>query len=221
MSRDSSTPTVSIVVPTRARADYLRVTLASIAPQAARAGAELIVVDDAGASEQGQRLTERFGGRYQPHPHPLGLNVARNTGVAHSTGELVVFVDDDVSVHEEWLAALLAAARAHPETEVFTGPIVPHLEGSPPHSCGREAAPITALDLGPKDTRTRYAWGANMAIRRRALERIGPFDVSLEHGGDEQEWQERLSADRTSRERSDDGVREQDCGADSSGGLVL
>jgi hypothetical protein len=32
-----------------------------------------------------------------------------------------------------------------------------------------------------------------MAIRRLALERVGPFDVSLEHGGDEQEWQERLA----------------------------
>ena len=33
-----------------------------------------------------------------------------------------------------------------------------------------------------------------MTIRRAALERVGPFDVSLEHGGDEQEWQERLRA---------------------------
>jgi hypothetical protein len=33
-----------------------------------------------------------------------------------------------------------------------------------------------------------------MAIRRDALERVGPFDVSLEHGGDEQEWQDRLRA---------------------------
>ncbi len=31
-----------------------------------------------------------------------------------------------------------------------------------------------------------------MAIRRSALERVGPFEESLEHGGDEQEWQDRL-----------------------------
>jgi GT2 family glycosyltransferase len=31
-----------------------------------------------------------------------------------------------------------------------------------------------------------------MAVRRAALERVGPFDVALEHGGDEQEWQERM-----------------------------
>ncbi len=150
------------------------------------------MVDDAGATEEARALAERFGARYEPHPRPLGLNVARNTGVERSSGELAVFVDDDVEVCEGWLDALLVAAREHPEQEVFTGPIRARLEGSPPHSCGREGPPITSLDLGSEDTLTRYAWGANMAIRRAALEHIGPFDVSLEHGGDEQEWQERL-----------------------------
>jgi GT2 family glycosyltransferase len=175
--------------------DYLRVALSSIAAQATKAEAELIVVDDAGPSEEARALAERFGARYEPHPGPLGLNVARNTGVERSTGELVVFVDDDVEVCEGWLDALLTAAREHPRQEVFTGPIVPRLEGSPPHSCGREGPPITALDLGIDDIPTRFAWGANMAIRRAALDRIGPFDVSLEYGGDEQEWQERLGDD--------------------------
>ncbi len=151
------------------------------------------MVDDAGPSEEGRRLAERFGARYEPHARPMGLNVARNTGVERSAGELVVFVDDDVEVCDGWLPALLAAARAHPDVEVFTGPIRPRLEGSPPRTCGREAPPITSLDLGPENTRARYAWGANMAIRRAALQRVGPFDVSLEHGGDEQEWQERLN----------------------------
>jgi hypothetical protein len=195
MSCEPNSPSASIVVPTRARLDYLRVALASIAPQTSRADAELIVVDDAGPSEEARSLAERFGARYEPHPHPLGLNVARNTGVERSTGELVVFVDDDVEVRDGWLDSLLTAAREHREPEVFTGPILPRLEGSPPHSCGREGPPITALDLGPEDTPARFAWGANMAIRRGALERIGPFDVSLEHGGDEQEWQERLRAE--------------------------
>jgi GT2 family glycosyltransferase len=194
MALVSNEPSVSIVIPTRMRPDYLEVALGSIAPQAGAAKAELMVVDDAGPSTQIRTLAERAGARYEPHTHPLGLNVARNTGVERSTGELVVFVDDDVQVCDGWLPALLDAARAHPDVEVFTGPIRARLEGSPPRSCRREGAPITTLDLGPVNTSTRYAWGANMAIRRRALERIGPFDTSLEYGGDEQEWQERLAS---------------------------
>ncbi len=192
--RAPAPPPASIVVPTRARPDYLRVALASIAPQASAAGAEVVVVDDAGASEQARRLANRFGARYEAHPRASsGLNVARNTGVARTEGELVVFVDDDVEIGEGWLAALLRAAHEHPQVDVFTGPIRPRLEGTPPRSCGREQAPITSLELGPDDTWTRFAWGANMTIRRAALDRLGPFDVSLEHGGDEQEWQERLA----------------------------
>ncbi|HEV3320996.1 MAG TPA: glycosyltransferase family 2 protein [Solirubrobacteraceae bacterium] len=191
-------PTASIVIPTRARLGYLEVALASIAPQAAAAGAELLVVEDDRPSPATRALAERFGAGYLHHARPLGLNAARNTGVAHARGELLVFVDDDVEVRPGWLGALLGAARAHPHAQVFTGPIRPRLEGRAGwsrHSCGREGPPITSLDLGPRDTDSvRYAWGANMTVRREALERVGPFDAALELYGDEQEWQERLLA---------------------------
>jgi GT2 family glycosyltransferase len=188
-------PSASIVIPTRQRLPYLEVALASIAPQAALAGAEIVVVDDDGESQGARELAERFGARYEPHPRPLGLNVARNTGVERSGGELLVFVDDDVRVCPGWLAALIEAARAHPGVEVFAGAITARLEGPAPRSCGRERPPVTTLELGERDTETSFAWGANMAIRRAALTRVGAFDVSLEHGGDEQEWQERLRGD--------------------------
>lgn len=194
-SSDAAIPPASVVIPTRARPHYLEVALASIAPQARAAGAEILVVDDAGPSSALRELAERFGARYEPHARPLGLNVARNTGVERSRGELVAFVDDDVEVRPGWLQALLDAARSHPYTQVFTGPIRPRLEGRAPRSCGREGPPVTALDLGERDTdAVRYAWGANMAVRRDALRRVGPFDSSLRDAGDEQEWQDRLAA---------------------------
>jgi hypothetical protein len=186
----------SIVIPTRNRNSYLEVALASIIPQAAEAGAEVVVVDDSGPSSTARELVRGFGARYEPHPQPLGLNAARNTGVERSNGTLVVFVDDDIRAADGWLRALLDAARESPQTDVFTGPIRANIEGFRLRTCGREGPPITSLDLGREDTDTRYAWGANMTIRRGALERVGPFDVSLEGAGDEQEWQDRLSAER-------------------------
>jgi GT2 family glycosyltransferase len=191
-SPEADAPPASIVIPTKARLPYLEVALSSIAPQAAAAGAEVLVVDDAGASAATRELAERHSAQYQPNGSRHGLNGARNTGVRATRGELVVFVDDDIRALDGWLAALLAAAGEYPEVDVFTGPVTARLEGRAPHTCGRERPPITTLELGPEDTPTRYAWGANMAIRRSALERIGPFEESLEHGGDEQEWQNRL-----------------------------
>ncbi len=189
-------PTASIVIPTRERLPYLRVTLESVCGQAAEQGAEILVVDDAGESAPARELAERFGARYEPHASPIGLNGARNTGVERSTGPLVVFLDDDVRAREGWLAALLGAASEHPGTDVFAGRITARLEGRAPRSCGRERPPITTLDLGEHDVLTPFAWGSNMAIRRSALERVGRFDVTLREGGDEQEWQERALAQR-------------------------
>ncbi|MHB1858971.1 MAG: glycosyltransferase family 2 protein [Solirubrobacteraceae bacterium] len=183
----------SIIVPTRDRADYLRTALASVAPQARRLGCELLVIDDSGTSSA-CGVAASADARCIAHPRPLGLNAARNTGVEASSGELVILLDDDVQACDGWLDAFLDGAREHVEVEVFAGAIVPCLEGNPPRSCGREGPPLTALQLGERDVPVRFAWGANMAIRRGALQRIGLFDSSINGQGDEQEWQERLQA---------------------------
>jgi GT2 family glycosyltransferase len=183
----------SIVVPTRARPGYLDVTLASIAPQAAAAAAEVIVIDD-GNTEGTRAVAERHGARYIAHDAPRGPNAARNSGIAASSGEVIVLVDDDVFAPEGWLRALLDAVAAHPDHEAFGGPIRPQLEGVRFRACGREGPPITFLDLGPADREAEFVWSANMAVRRSALDRVGPFDPGLDIYGDEEEWQRRLRA---------------------------
>src|SRR4051812_41146406 len=109
-------PTASIVVPTRGRPGYLDVALASLAPQARAAGAELLVVLD-GPDAESAAVARRHGARAVAHAAPRGLNAARNTGLANAGGELVAFVDDDVDAPTGWLAALLAGAGAHPDAD--------------------------------------------------------------------------------------------------------
>ncbi len=185
-------PTATIIVPTRRRAGYLDVALASIAPQAAAAGAELLVVDD-GPDEATAAAARRHGARYVAHPASRGLNAARNSGIDAAAADLLVFVDDDVEVRPGWLDALLAAdAAAEPAVGVLTGPIHARLEDHRLRSCGRERAPITTQDHGTRDRDVASAWGANMTVRRAALARAGRFDESRELYGDEQEWQQRL-----------------------------
>ena len=187
-------PTASIIVPTRRRAGYLDVALASIAPQAAAAGAELIVVDD-GPDEAARAAAQRHGARYVAHPASRGLNAARNSGIDAAQADLLVFVDDDVEVRPGWLAALLAAdATAKPAVGVLTGPIHARFEDHRLRSCGRELPPITTQDHGAHDRDVDSAWGANMTLRRAAIARAGRFDESRELYGDEQEWQGRLRA---------------------------
>jgi GT2 family glycosyltransferase len=185
-------PPASLLFPTRRRREYLAVALASVAPQAAARGAEIVVVEDDPADPETERLVTGHGGRYLAHGAPRGINVARNTAIDAAGGALLCFLDDDVEAWPGWLDALLEAAGAHPDHEAFGGPIRPRLEGARLRACGREPLPITSLDLGPEDRDAEFAWGANLAVRRSALERIGRFDPALGGAGDEEDWQRRL-----------------------------
>jgi GT2 family glycosyltransferase len=185
-------PIASIVIPAYGSPDYLDVTVASIAPQAQTAGAEVIVVSD-GPEAGNAAVAERHHVRLVTLPEHAGLNIARNAGIDAAAADLIVFVDQDVDAPIGWLDAVIAGAQAHPEVQVFGGPIRARLEAGRP-ACGRHSLPITTLDAGPTDRDVPLVWGANMTIRRSAFQRIGRFDAALSGRGDEEEWLLRYTA---------------------------
>jgi glycosyltransferase involved in cell wall biosynthesis len=186
-------PVVSVVVPTRDRAGYLDVTLASLADQDFAEPYEVIVVDD-GSRDETPQVVARRGVRSLVHDPPRGPNAARNEGARVAESDLIALVDDDVFAPPSWLRELVEGARRHADAHAFGGPIRARLEGPAPRSCGRELPPITTLDLGSDDVETELVWSANMLLRRAALELAGGFDESLPTGGDEEEWLRRLAA---------------------------
>jgi len=182
---------VSVIVPTRGRPAYLEAALASIVPQAVAAGGEVVVVADVREADV-VSVVRRHGARLVAHPAP-GANAARITGMAATDADLLVLVDDDVEAPPSWLAALLAAADAHPGWDVIGGPIVPRLEGARARGCGRDRPPVTGLDLGPRDVEAAAVWTANLLVRRSALALAG-LDPDHAFYGEEEEWQRRLRA---------------------------
>jgi glycosyltransferase involved in cell wall biosynthesis len=188
------TPAVTVVVPTRGRSAYLEVTLDSLLRQRARTPHEILVVDD-GSTDATREVAERAGVRCVSHGERRSLNAARNTGIREGRGALIALVDDDVEAPPGWLDALARGAERNPDAEAFGGPIRARFEGGGPRSCGREDPPITTLDLGPEDREAEVVWGANLAVRRSAVERVGWFDERIVRPhGDEEEWLERLRA---------------------------
>jgi glycosyltransferase involved in cell wall biosynthesis len=190
----------SVIVPTRGRPEYLRVTLQSLAAQDLDPGAYEVVVVDDGPSAQTLTVTRQVAAgsparlEYVQREGVPGLNSARNTGIAAAQSDLIVFVDDDVEAPPEWLRELLAGRERHPEAHAFGGPIRLRLEGSRLPLCGRESPPLTTLDAGSADREIELVWGANMALDRRALELAGTFDPGVPYGFDEDMWERRLRA---------------------------
>lgn len=192
-------PSATVAIPTAGRPGYLDHTLRSVVPQARELNADVVVVDD-GPSAETRETAERFGARCVTYPRRRGLNAARNAAIAATDAELICFLDDDVEVAPGWLAALVDAAAADPRIDALGGPLDPWLEGRNDHPAhpddpGRSAGPaISALRLDPDvDQDTDRLWGANLAVRRSAIERIGGFDPShTMPSGDEEEWLTRL-----------------------------
>lgn len=83
---------IAVIVPTFNRAEYLREALASVMAQE-RPADEIIVVDD-GSKDHTALVCQEFPCRYLPNAHK-GLSAARNTAMAVTDAELLVFLDDD------------------------------------------------------------------------------------------------------------------------------
>jgi glucosyl-dolichyl phosphate glucuronosyltransferase len=116
-----------------------------------------------------------------------GVSYARNAGVRESRGDVVAFMDDDVTVDQGWLWNLTAALQGG-EWAGAGGRIIPVWQCSPPHwlSIGGPHAlgPFVAFDrgseAGPLD---EPPFGANMAFRREVFERHGGFRTDLGRSG--------------------------------------
>ena len=121
MLRDPLSDRVSIIVPTRNRVSLLREALRSALAQT-WSDLETVVVDDASTDQTRDMVRTEFPDvRLAGHDVPRGPAGARNAGIEVSSGDWVVFLDDDDLLHPEHVEALVTAARGLPKEDVVSG----------------------------------------------------------------------------------------------------
>ena len=116
---------MTVAICTRDRTEDLAICLDSL-DRVDYEDFEIVVVDNAPASDATRLLVERRGGRvrYVREPRP-GLDWARNRAIAEATGDVVAFADDDVTVDPGWLRALAAAFGTDEAVAAVTGLVLP------------------------------------------------------------------------------------------------
>lgn len=179
---------LTIAIPTHDRADALDAALASLAAAMPPLGlaVEVVVVLNA-CRDRSAQVAARHAAQLPlavvEEPR-IGLSHARNAAVTAARGRFVAWLDDDVRVAPEWLRAYDAAIHAHPDADLFGGPIEPLFLGDPPpwfRRTWRRFDNVFATRSPQADgpiTATYVPFGANFVLRTE-LQRAHRFDPVL------------------------------------------
>lgn len=195
----------TIIVCTRDRPESLRATLASILTLEGADHAETIVVDNAPGTTATAAIIDELADpriRYVVEPYP-GLSRARNRGVAEARSDIIAFTDDDVIVDRGWLRAIARGFARTDRVACVTGLIVPTELETPAQSyfdaavkwSSRMTPRLFHIDHPEADPLFPYragefGAGANFAVTRAMVVRLGGFDEALgagspTHGGED------------------------------------
>jgi len=185
----SPTPTVSIVIPTHNRRERLHRVLSALAEQSYRGSVEVVVVSDGSTDGTDEYLTG-------PTPIPVtavlqanaGPAAARNRGVHEASGELVLFLDDDVVPAAHCLAAHVSAHERLGDDAVVIGPMV----DPPDHRMSMWvrweqamlARQYSAMERGDYGATARQFYTGNASLQRRHLLEAGGFDPTFRRAED-------------------------------------
>ena len=101
-------PTISVIIPTYNRRDSLLRTLDSLKQQSFPMDRFMVILVDDGSTDDTQTIASQqfpFTVRYLQQKNQ-GATAARNYGATISQSEILVFIDDDITISPQTLAAL-------------------------------------------------------------------------------------------------------------------
>ena len=178
----------SIIISTRNRAGALAETVQALSQTSITKGTtiELIIVDNGSTDSTPAVLgkcaailgsTMRFVALAEP---VAGKARALNQAVAVATGNILIFIDDDVRVPQEWIAPLTEPIRDDGFDAVAGGiRLAPHLIRP---WMTDEHYDYLACTSHKNDRPEHPTVGANCAIRRKVVHQLGAFDPEVGPG---------------------------------------
>jgi GT2 family glycosyltransferase len=178
---------LSVIICTRDRGNILLDAVRSVLADIPTDGSAEVLVVDQGSDDTGEQslvsLLENNSRLRYLRDISVGLSKARNAGIRATTGALIAFTDDDCTVEPGWATAIKEGFAAQPVVGLLFG-FVACADYDP----AQGFVPAFEAVEGALDRRRlfldtgHWGMGANMALRRSAYERIGPFDELLGAG---------------------------------------
>src|SRR3984893_1300198 len=181
---------ITVILCTFNRCASLQKTLDSAAAQVLPESVQWdVLVVNSNSSDPTCQVAEdccrRYPGRFRYIFEPQqGKSHALNRGIREAQGDVVAFLDDDVTAEPAWLQNLTTPLQ-HSTWVGVGGRIVPPIDFSPPRWLALEGphelgGVLALFDKGRKGAKlTEAPFGTNMAFRKQTFDKYGLFRPDL------------------------------------------
>jgi len=187
-------PTVSVIIVNWNGAEHLRLCLPSLASQSFEL-LEIIVVDNR-SSDDSADVVRSFGVRWLPLELNLGLAPGLNRGATMASGDLLLFVNNDMRFDRGFVAALVEPFER--DQEIFAtdgmqfnwdGTLPAHMASRLTNAPRGRDSPTELVpglhfyqEMNTEKSSVFMASAACMMVRRTFFEELGGFDSRLPLG---------------------------------------
>lgn len=179
-------PVVSVVIPTRNRAAYLRQAMESVCAQSFQDW-ELLVVND-GSTDDTPDVVVSY--RHDPRIRQIvqehrGRAAAVNQGVEQGSGRLVAFLDDDDLWMPDKLAKQVVACEANAQAGLCYTLAQRMDETGRPIGSGAWPSTVCSGWVLTRLLDDNFIVNSSVMVRRSCLSRVGRFDTTLPFGSED------------------------------------
>lgn len=180
---------LSVIIPTRNRAEILKQALQSIVEQTLSSREYEVIVVDNGSTDNTKEIVNSLNDSienlvyiYDVNP---GLHVGRHRGLLASKADILVYADDDIEALPTWLDGVLESFQ-NQDVVLVGGKNIPKFESNPPDwilkmwengEKDKILGHLSILDFGDelKEIIPFYVFGCNFSIRKSILLEAGGF----------------------------------------------
>ena len=180
---------ISVIIPTHNRAESLTQAIESLLAIKEEADFEIVVVDNNSTDNTknvAESYSERFPGMFRyVFEKRTAFTRARSTGAQNASGDIFLYIDDDVILQPGSLYNIAKIFSTYPDAGIIAGKIMPRYEKNPPQWVVNCQNSFNGLSLFMKGVgasadsndfqEVTWAAGPMMAVRSDLYREVGGF----------------------------------------------